>query len=571
MKLDETRKKVQDISWKGISVFALGGLDEVGKNMYCYAIEDELAIVDSGVLFPDESLGVDAVIQDFSFLKAHEDKIVGLFITHGHEDHIGSIPYLLNEVNVKNIYASGFAVSLIEGKLNQRQKSQAHIINFNKDSKYKFKNFSVEFFTVNHSIPDAYGICLKTKLGNILHTGDYKFDLTPIGPPFEFEKVTRYQKEGVLLLLADSTNAFVKKSSPSEKEVGESMKSIMSKISGRLIVAMFASNVYRMKQVIEASEELGRRVIVFGRSMLKNLAVAKNLGYLKVPEKTFIDPRDFESLKDDKITILCTGTQGEPMAALSRIADDTHKEIKLKPNDTVVFSSSAIPGNQASINKTINLLCKHNTKVILNSPLTDTHTSGHACERELKLMIALSRPKYFMPMHGEFSMLRRHGEHANAVCVPKENIFLMLNGDILEINEKGARCQTRISAPDVNVDTNNTSIDTALLWERKVLSTEGVVGINIAIDENGLLMRPELFTRGIAELDRNSKKADNIIKEVEKKIDLFIINNKNYRMVDLESLLTEETKNSIYRELKIKPIVIPLILVTKMYKKMKNL
>ena len=416
-----------------IRVFALGGLGEVGKNMYVIEANDELLIIDSGILFPDESYGVDYIIPDYTYLKENEHKIIGLFITHGHEDHIGGLPYLLSEVKIPKVYACGLAVGLIKNKLATFANIHINLEEYNKNSIYTFNNFEVSFFRTNHSIPDSYGIAIKTIYGYILHTGDFKFDFTPIAEHTAYSKITQYSDRGVILLLSDSTNAGVSNFTPSETKVSQNIHSIISNIKGRVLISTFASNVYRVQQIVEASVKNGRKVIVFGKSMEKTINVGQQLKYIKAPQGTFINVNEFPHLPPEKITILSTGSQGEPLAALSRIAEGTHKHIKIVPGDTIIFSSSAIPGNQASINRTINKLYKAGANVIVNSPLTDTHTSGHASDAELQLMLCLTRPKYFMPIHGEFAMQKRHVDLAVQTGVKRENCFILNNGDVLTI------------------------------------------------------------------------------------------------------------------------------------------
>ena len=337
---------VNSFNDENIKVFALGGLGEVGKNMYCIESGNELIIIDSGIMFPDSGFGIDYIIPDYTYLKNNQHKIKALFITHGHEDHIGGIPHLLAQVHIPVIYAAGLAVELIKNKMSEYIRQDYNIQEFTSDTIIKYNNFTVSFFSTNHSIPDSYGIAIKTKLGYILHTGDFKIDFTPLGHTTDFSKITSYAKEGVLCLLADSTNALVNKFSISEKKVGESIRNIFSNIKGRILIATFASNVYRVQQIIEASLENDRKVIVFGRSMEKTIKVALKNGYIKAKEGSIITSKDLAWVDDDKLTIITTGSQGEPLAALSRIALGVHKQIKIKEGDTIIFSSSAIPGNQ---------------------------------------------------------------------------------------------------------------------------------------------------------------------------------------------------------------------------------
>ena len=480
-----------------IKVFALGGLGEVGKNMYVFECANEIIIVDCGIMFPDTGYGIDYVIQDYTYLKENEDKIKGLFITHGHEDHIGAIPHLLNEVNIPAIYANGIAIDLINDKLNSFGKYDNNIIAFDKDSIFVYDNFEVSFFQTNHSIPDSFGIAIKTRLGYIIHTGDFKFDFTPVANPTEYNKIASFGNQGVLCLLSDSTNALVSNFSVSERKITSSIQSIFSSIKGRIIIATFASNVYRIKQIIEVSIKNNRKVIFYGRSMEKTIKIAIKKGYIDAPDSTFINNNELQYISDEHLTIITTGSQGEPLAALSRIAEGTHNQIKIHKGDTIIFSSSAIPGNQEGINRTINKLYKQGANVITNSPLADTHTSGHASEIELLLMLSLTKPKYFVPIHGEYSMQKRHIELATQTGVHYENCFLLENGNVLCFNEKKVFSLYKVPSGDVAVDENDNLIESHLLRERRQLTDEGLLSIIYTTNKYGdLLQSPNIITRG---------------------------------------------------------------------------
>ena len=400
-------------------IFALGGLGEVGKNMYCMMQGNEIIITDVGIIFPGNDLmGIDYVLPDFTFLKKNESKIKALFITHGHEDHIGGIPFLLQTVNVPAIYAPNQAVGLIRKKLEEKNIQYKNLITYDESTKVKLKNFEVTFFRTTHSIPDSHGICITTNNGTIVTTGDFKFDLTPVGPMANLHKMAEIGKKGVTLLLSDSTNALSDGFSKSESRVDVALYEILKREKSRVIIATFASNIYRLKHIVDNCKKTGRKITTFGRSMENNLEISIQGGYIKNKD-IFISAEEANHLPPEKVCLLCTGTQGEPLAALSRIADGTHRQITLRPDDVVVFSSSTIPGNAINVSRTINKLYMKGVKVYTNTSLSDVHTSGHGNEDELKLMIRLMKPKYVMPFHGEYRMLKRHADIAILCDVPR--------------------------------------------------------------------------------------------------------------------------------------------------------
>lgn len=543
-----------------IKVFALGGLGEVGKNMYVVEQDDELIIIDSGILFPDNNYGVDYILPDYAYLKENENKIVGLFITHGHEDHIGGIPYLLSQVKIPKVYACGLAVGLIKNKLSQYANLHITLEEYNKNSIYNFKNFEVSFFRTNHSIPDSFGIAIKTMYGYILHTGDFKFDFTPIAEHTDYAKITEYSQKGIILLLSDSTNAGVSNFAPSERKISQNINTIFSNIKGRVLISTFASNVYRVQQIVEASVRAGRKVIVFGRSMEKTINVGQQLKYIKAPQGTFINVTEFPHLPPEKITILSTGSQGEPLAALSRIADGNHKHIKIIPGDTIVFSSSAIPGNQASINRTINKLYKSGANVIINSPLTDTHTSGHASDSELQLMLCLTKPKYFMPIHGEYAMQKRHVDLAIQTGIKRENCFILNNGDVLVINKNGIQKKDKVQSGNIFIDSNNTLVDSNIIKERKLLSEDGMVSCVFVIKHNKLINNPQIISRGFIYMKNSEQLINTIQKKAIEAFKEFANNHKKFNSAVLKKYISNELSSLIFDLTERKPIIIPIIM-----------
>lgn len=545
----------------GIKIFALGGLGEVGKNMYCFEINDELMIIDSGILFPDDNYGVDYIIPDYTYLKENEKKIVGLFISHGHEDHIGGIPYLLRDVNIPKVYASGLAYQLIVNKMKEFRGTPINLVEFTNDSVYNFKNFQISFFRTNHSIPDSFGIAIKTNLGYILHTGDFKFDFSPLTYHTEYSKITRYADAGVKLLLSDSTNSVVSKFTTSERKIGKSIRAIFETIKGRVIISTFASNVHRIQQIVEASVDAGRKVIVFGRSMEKNINVGQQLDYIKAPEGTFINANEFTHLPPNKITILSTGSQGEPLAALSRIANGTHRTIKIIPGDTIVFSSNAIPGNQESINQNINKLYRAGAEIIVNSPLTDTHTSGHASQIELQIMLSLAKPEYFVPIHGEYSMMKTHARLAIDTGVDPSKIFILGLGDVLSLNEKSAVVDCRVKTGNIYIDNQKNIVEREIINERKTLSDDGMLSLIMSFDnEYNLSSEIAIVSRGFIYM----KEAEQLLNNVkEKATNTYLIykeKNKVFNETNFKNMLSNYISNYIYDLTERRPMIIPIIM-----------
>ena len=531
-------------------IFALGGLGEVGKNMYCVTHENEIIIIDAGVTFPDDVMGVDYIIPDFTFLKKNERKIKALFITHGHEDHIGAIPFLLQNVNIPFIYAPNQAIGLIKKKLEERNIQYKNLFVYNEKSKIKFKHMMVEFFMTTHSIPDSHGICIHTPNGTIVETGDFKFDLTPIGPMANIHKMAEIGKKGVTLLLSESTNALNPGFSISESKVDEALSDIIKKHHGRIIIATFASNIYRLKHTCKRNN---RKIAVFGRSMNNNIEISIEGGYIKNKE-IFITPEEANSMPDHKVCLLCTGSQGEPLAALSRIANGNHKQIKLKGNDTVVFSSSAIPGNAVSISRTINKLYLKGVKVYTNTSLSDVHTSGHANEEELKLMIRLIKPRYLMPIHGEYRMLKKHADIGIMCDIPKQNTFILSNGDVLNMKNGKVSLGEKIDTGNSYVDGNRIGdMNNIVMKERKAMSQDGIVIVTLPIKNNKLVVNPNITTRGFVLVNDNIE----LLRDLENKVKN-IIQNKN--ITELKSTIISELSNYIFDKTGRNPIILPVIM-----------
>ena len=550
-------------------VFALGGLGEVGKNMYCVMHNDEIIIVDSGVMFPeDDLLGIDYVIPDYTFLKENENKIKALLITHGHEDHIGGIPFLLQSINIPRIYAPAQAKALIDKKLEERNIKYKNLIIYNENTKIKTKYFNIEFFRTTHSIPDSHGIAISSPNGTIVMTGDFKIDLTPIGPMSNIHKMARIGEKGVKLLMSDSTNATVKGTSVSESIVDENLSEIFAnEKNNRIILATFASNIYRLKHIIEICKKNNRKVALFGRSMDTSINIAIKCGFIK-DKKIIITPEEANRLKPSQVCLLCTGSQGEPLAALSRIANGSHKQIKLMPNDIVIFSSSPIPGNAASVAKTINKLYLKGVKVYTNGT-NEIHSSGHGNQNELKLMIRLFKPKYFAPYHGEYRMLKTHCDLAIDCDIPKDNTFILENGDVLQITKNKVIKSGKVTAGDVYVDGSRIGdVGNVVIKDRKLMSSNGILVViaNIDVENKKLLSRPMITTRGYILVNENEQ----LIKQIEKNAE-YIINNKLKSKTINYNELKNEIINGLMPFLSNKtgrvPIILPIIMNIKKEKK----
>ena len=543
-------------------VFALGGLGEVGKNMYCVQNKDEIIIVDSGVMFPeDDLLGIDYVIPDYTYLKLNENKIKALLITHGHEDHIGSIPFLLQSVNIPKIYAPAQAKALIDKKLEEKNIKYKNLIVYHENTKIKTKYFNIEFFRTTHSIPDSHGIALHTPNGTIVMTGDFKIDLTPIGPMSNIHKMARIGETGVRLLMSDSTNATIPGTSLSESVVDENLREIFSnEKENRIILATFASNIYRLKHIIEICRQNKRKVALFGRSMDTSIDIAIKCGYIK-DRKIIITPEEANRLKPSQVCLLCTGSQGEPLAALSRIANGSHKQIKLTPNDIVIFSSSPIPGNAASVAKTINKLYLKGVKVYTNGT-TEIHSSGHGCQNELKLMIRLFKPEYFAPYHGEYRMLKTHCDLATTCDIPKENTFILENGDVINLTKDRVYKEGHVPADDIYVDGSRIGdVGNMVIKDRKLMSSNGILVIiaNIDLANRKLLAKPMITTRGYILVNENEM----LIKQIEKNAGNIIdrkLKAKNVNYADIKSELINGLMPFLADKTGRVPIILPIIM-----------
>ena len=548
-----------------VKIYALGGLGEVGKNTYCIESVNDLIILDAGVKFPEDDLvGVDYVIPNYQHLKDNQNKIRALFITHGHEDHIGGIPFLVKSVKIPVIYAPKLACALIKQKLeDQKIKEKVKLVEYDQDSVITAGCFKVSFIRVTHSIPDSFGICVDTPEGRIVDTGDFKLDLTPVGPDFELHKMSRLGQEGVDLLLADSTNAEKEGWTPSEKNVLDSINEIFDKAPSRLIISTFSSNISRIQQIVDCTIKHNRKIVIVGRRMINTVDIALRFGYIKIPSAMIRDVDTMGDLKESETVILCTGSQGEPMAALSRIANGSFRGLRILPGDTVVFSSSPIPGNGASISKIVNQLTRQGANVITNSVFVDLHSSGHPSRQELRMNLKLYNPKYFMPAHGEYHMLKLHGDIAKSLGIPSENIFIMGNGDTLLLKDHKIVDGDRVTAEDVFIDGYDVNgVSTAVIRDRKILQDDGMVSVMLVIDskQSKLMCDPKVTTVGFVSYgkyeDHLTRHASMYLQEALNEL----FHSKKVTFNDIKNTVRSVVSKYFFRKTQRNPMIIPLVM-----------
>ena len=559
------RTKKQDIFKKSkLKIIPLGGLHEIGKNITVFEYEDEIIIVDCGISFPeDDMLGVDLVIPDVTYLVKNQEKIKGMVITHGHEDHIGGIPYFLKQINVP-IYATRLTAGLISNKLEEHKllrSTEMHIVNQGDTIKLG-KNFKVEFIRSSHSIPDSVMLAITTPAGTVLHTGDFKVDYTPIdGQIMDFGRIAELGQQGVLALMADSTNAERRGFTMSESSVGEVFEKLFLNCTKRIVVATFASNVHRIQQIVNSAVKYGRKIAVCGRSMINMISTAVELGYIDCPENLFIDIDMIGSYTDDQLVIITTGSQGEPMSALTRMAAGDHRKVKITPHDLIIISATPIPGNEKYVSKVIDDLMQLGAEVVY-SALADVHVSGHACQEEQKLILALAKPKYFIPVHGEYRQLRAHQETAELMGIDKDNIFMLTNGRVLEMNEEEAKFNGSVPSGRVLVDGLGVGdVGNIVLRDRQHLAQDGLIVIVLTMDSQTgeVVAGPDVISRGFVYV----RESENLMDDVKSVVRHEVAKCEERGVRDwstIKSTVKENLRDYLFIKTKRNPMIIPIIM-----------
>jgi len=546
-----------------LKVIPLGGLQEIGKNTYVFEYGDDIIVVDCGLAFPeDEMLGIDLVIPDISYLMKNKEKIRGIVLTHGHEDHIGAVPYFLRDINVP-VYGTRLTLGLLKYKLEEHGLlSVTKLVDVEAGETVKMGDFKVEFIRSTHSIADSLSIALHTPVGVVVHTSDFKIDYTPIqGKPMDLTRFAELGKKGVLLLMSDSTNADRPGYTLSERSVGETFDEIFVNAKSRILVASFASNVHRIQQVINAAYKFGRKVSVVGRSMVNVVSVATELGYLNVPEGTMVDIDMIDNYPPERMVILTTGSQGEPMAALSRMAASEHKKVEIEPGDLVIISASPIPGNEKPIIKVINDLFKKGADVIYEK-LADVHVSGHACQEELKIIHNLVSPKFFMPVHGEYRHLKQHANLVRKLGMPNDNIFMMENGSVLELGPDSAKINGSVSSGRVLVDGLGVGdVGSIVLRDRKLLSQDGLIVVVITTEkESGqIIAGPDIISRGFVYVRESEDLIENAREVIKKALAKCEDKSKNDWPAK-KGLIKNELRTYLFEKTKRKPMILPIIM-----------
>ncbi|ALP34977.1 ribonuclease J [Paenibacillus sp. IHB B 3084] len=548
-----------------LMIFALGGVGEIGKNMYVIQYGNDIVVVDSGLKFPEEDmLGIDIVIPDISYLTENRDKVRGIVLTHGHEDHIGGLPYVLKHLNVP-VYGTKLTLGLVENKLKEANLlGETKRILINADSEIKLgSTLKATFFRTNHSIPDSVGVCIDTPEGAVVHTGDFKFDHTPVNGQYaDLQRMAEIGTRGVLALLSDSTNAEKPGFTPSEKSVGIVLEDIFRKSKQRVVVATFASNVHRIQQVINAAESTGRKVTVIGRSMVNVVGIASDLGYLEIPDGMLIEPEEVGKMSADRVVILCTGSQGEPMSALTRMARSTHRKVDILPGDSVIIAATPVPGNEKYVGRTIDELFRLGANVYYSAANPGIHVSGHGSQEELKLMLNLMKPKFFLPIHGEFRMQRRHALLAESVGVEPDNIFITDIGEVIEIQNGGARRAGKVTAGNVLIDGLGVGdVGNIVLRDRKLLSQDGilVVVVTLSKQDGTIKSGPDIISRGFVYVRESEGLLDEANRIVSSTLHKLMSENVN-EWASLKTNVKDALGRFLYEQTRRRPMILPIIM-----------
>lgn len=548
-----------------LMIFALGGVGEIGKNMYVIQYANDIVVVDAGLKFPEEDmLGIDIVIPDISYLTENHDKVRGIILTHGHEDHIGGLPYVLKHLNVP-VYGTKLTLGLVENKLKEANLlGETKRILIDADSEIQLGSvLKATFFATNHSIPDSVGVCVETPEGAVVHTGDFKFDHTPVNGQYaDLQRMAQIGTNGVLALLSDSTNAEKPGFTPSEKNVGIVLEDIFRKASQRVVVATFASNVHRIQQVINAAEVTGRKVAVIGRSMVNVVGIASELGYLDIPDGMIIEPEEVGKMAADRVVILCTGSQGEPMSALTRMARSTHRKVDILPGDTVIIAATPVPGNEKYVGRTIDELFRLGANVHYSGANSGVHVSGHGSQEELKLMLNLMKPKFFLPIHGEFRMQRRHAVLAESVGIDPDNIFITDIGEVIEIQGGSARRAGKVTAGNVLIDGLGVGdVGNIVLRDRKLLSQDGilVVVVTLSKQDGKIVSGPDIISRGFVYVRESEGLLDEANRIVSSTLQKLMSENVN-EWASLKTNVKDALGRFLYEQTRRRPMILPIIM-----------
>ncbi|ALS27608.1 ribonuclease J [Paenibacillus sp. 32O-W] len=546
-------------------IFALGGVGEIGKNMYVVQYGNDIVVVDAGLKFPEEDmLGIDIVIPDITYLTDNRDKVRGILLTHGHEDHIGGLPYVLKHLNVP-VYGTKLTLGLVEGKLKEAGLlGETKRILINADSEVQLGSIRASFFKTNHSIPDSVGVCLDTPEGIVVHTGDFKFDHTPVNDQFaDLQRIAEIGKRGVLALLSDSTNAERPGFTPSESNIGNELEAIFRKATQRIVIATFASNVHRIQQVFNAAMATRRKIAVVGRSMVNVVTIASELGYLNIPEGMLIEPEEVNKMAADRVVVLCTGSQGEPMSALTRMARSTHRKVDILPGDTVIIAATPIPGNERYVGRTVDELFRLGANVIYGpGSVSRVHVSGHGSQEELKLMLNLIRPKYFIPIHGEYRMLHHHAKLGESIGIEKDNIFIIDNGDTVEFQGGVARKSGKVPAGNVLIDGLGVGdVGNIVLRDRKLLSQDGilVVVVTLSKQDGKILSGPDIISRGFVYVRESEGLLDEANRIVTSTLNKLMNDNVN-EWASLKTNVKEALGRFLYEQTRRRPMILPIIM-----------